>query len=528
MAEAHTEINITPTTVDATGTGVFSRVSRGMSALSLGALISIVGQISIVPLGLYAWGKVGYGEWVSLSGLILLLKLTDLGLQTFVVNNLCASYVKGDREEMQQSLNSAIKVQCALIGVLLFATACLLFALPPDRALNFQTIGGFKLFAVLMLLATELLIGVPMGVIAGMYRATGRLAHGAMIGNVQQFLLLASTCMLIIAHRGFAVVAAARVTIAVAISLFILYDLRKLFPWLQISPFAGVWQMGAKMILPGLFFFAVPLADYLANQFTLIVLQKNLDGGEVSRLATHRTVVNVAQMVSGLLANAMWPELTALYALAHKEQLRKAHRSLVKLNMWVVGAVTFGMLPFVPRIYPSWTAGRLTIDRATLAFLIAKTLLWGMWSASMTVLLATNRQKKVAGAILGAAVLTSVLSIVLVPRMGISGAAFASLLGDGLLSAWLIPYFAVKATDDNVIAFFTAKLGALLIAILIPASLGLLLWNLTSTALIRYIVIVPIISALALAFMWRQLAVYERQFIIRLYQKRFAKAAKES
>jgi O-antigen/teichoic acid export membrane protein len=521
MAEAKSELNINA--IDTTGTGIFSRISRGVSALSLGAVINILSQISIVPLGLYVWGKIRYGEWVSLSGLVILLRLTDLGLQTFVVNKLCANYVQDDREAMQQSLNSALKVQCTLITILFISAAGLLFIVAPERALNFQTIGGIELSAVLLLLALELLIGVPMGVIAGVYRATGRLTRGAMIGNVQQSLLLAASCALIAAHQSFVILAAARVTIAIAISLFILYDLRKLYPWLRLSPLAGVWSIGAGMIIPGLFFFAVPLADYLANQFTLLVLQKNLDGGEVSRLATHRTVVNLAQMVSGLLVNAVWPELTALHALSRNEQLKKAHRSLVKLNIWLVGAAIFGMLPFISLIYPSWTVGKLTIDKPTLVFLICKTLLWGMWSASMVVLLATNRQKQVASVILAAAIVTSTLSIILVPHLGISGAALASLLGDVLFSAWLIPYFAVKETGDSGGVFFAVTIGAMLLAVLIPAGIGYLLWNLLSTNLVRYLVIVPLISVLALVLMWRQLASYERQLLARFYQQQSAK-----
>src|SRR5262249_19005544 len=162
----------------------------------------------------------------------------------------------------------------------------------PERALNYQTIGGLDLTAVLLLLALELLIGVPMGVIGGIYRATGRLKRGAMICNLQQFFLFAGTFAFVLGHQNFVIVAAARVAIAVAISFFIIHDLRKLYPWLHLSPLAGIWRAGAGMIIPGLFFFAVPLADYLANQFTLLVLQKNLDGGEVSRLATHRSAVN--------------------------------------------------------------------------------------------------------------------------------------------------------------------------------------------------------------------------------------------
>ena len=141
----------------------------------------------------------------------------------------------------------------------------------------------------------------------------------------------------------------------------------------------------------------------------------------------------------------------------------------------------------------------------------------------MVVLLATNRQKQVASVILAAAIVTSTLSIILVPHLGISGAALASLLGDVLLSAWLIPYFAVKETDDSGGAFFTVTISAMLVVVLIPAGIGYLLWNLISASLVRYLVIVPVISTLALILMWRQLASYERQLLARFYQHQSAK-----
>src|SRR5262245_34952190 len=77
------------------GAHLLVRVTRGVGALSLNAAVNIIGQISLVPVAMYAWGGVRYGEWVVLAGLVSFLKLTDLGLQTFVVNRLCASYARG-------------------------------------------------------------------------------------------------------------------------------------------------------------------------------------------------------------------------------------------------------------------------------------------------------------------------------------------------------------------------------------------------------------------------------------------------
>jgi O-antigen/teichoic acid export membrane protein len=514
----------TNTGVRASKTGIASRVTRGVGALSLNAAVSTLGQLTIVPIALYSWGKLRYGEWVVLSGLVTFLRLTDLGLQTFVVNRICASYARGDREEMQRSLSSALRVQIPLVFAVLVFIALALSLFPIQQALALQTVSRMAFSLVAMMLVMELLLGVPMGVVAGVYRATGRLARGGVIGACQQFGITALTITLIASHADFVSLAAVRLGIALLVSVWILFDLNRLYPWLHLWPGEGDWRLGARMIGPGLFFMLIPLADYLSTQFSLVILQHSNNGGEVSRLATHRTVVNLAVMASGLLTNAVWPELTALHARNESNQLIKTHRSLARINMWLVAAVTIGMLPFVPLIYPSWTAGRLTIDSWTLGLLITRILLWGIWSASMTVLCAVNKQKAVACVLLGSACITCILSIVLIPRIGISGAALAQLIGDVSITAWLIPLLASREIGDSFRKLVVATARALFLGILVPVALGLIGWRLIHAEAIRLIVLVPTILLLAFGLMWKQLPSYERSHLFSLVKTRFAQS----
>lgn len=501
--------------------GLFVRVSRGVGALSLNAAANLIGQLSIVPVALYVWGEIRYGEWVVLAGLVSLLKVGDLGLQSFVVNRLCASYARDDREGMRHVLHGALRVLYLLASVLLVLISVALLVVPLDRALALQTVDGLELFAVALLLAIEVLIGVPMGVIAGVYRATGRLARAGMVGTCQQLAIIGFTLGMIAGQTDFLSLASARVGVALVTSLWIIYDLKRLYPWLQIWPTSGTWREGVCMIGPGLFFLLIILADYVSNQFPLLVIQKMLDGGEVSRLATHRTVVNLAHMVSALLIHAVWPELTTLYARAENERLVQVHRSLTKFNMWLVGAVAFGMLPFVPWIYPSWTVGRLALDKWTLAFLIIRLLVWAMWSPSMTLLSATNRHQYVALGLLGAAAVSSILTVGLVPMMGISGAVLAVLLGDICIPAWLVPSIACRGMGERVGKCVRAAGAALIGGIGIPVGLGVVGWQLFPSPLLRYVLVAPISLAIALSLMWRRLDPFERLLVASVYQTRF-------
>jgi len=503
--------------------GFITRVTRGVGALSLGAGINILAQVTIVPIALYAWGKFRYGEWVLLTGLVQVLKLTDMGVQTFVVNKLCTRYNCGDREGLERILHSALLVQMPLAIGIFFAIAVAMAVFPFDRILGLHTIAGRSLFVVGLFLSAELLMGVPFGVIAGVYRATGYLARAAVISAIQQVALVAITVLLIVSGSGFSAVAAGRIIAAILVSVWIIYDLRRLHPWLEIWPALGTWSEGLNLIGPGLFFLLIPLADYLSNQFTLAVTQKTLNGAEVSRLSTHRTIANFGQMVSALLTTAVWPELTALDALDRKNPLSRVHQSLAKLNLWLVGAACFGMLPFLPLVYSVWTAHELALDYWTLGFLLARVLLWGIWNASLTVLCAINRHHKLGFVLLGEGIFTGAMSVFLVPMMGIRGAALSALIADICVSGWIIPILALRETGGTFPAFAVSSIKAMG-AIAIPVLIGVTSWHFILSSYLRWSIVFPASVLLVLGLITHELDSSERQALLHLYRQVWKKS----
>lgn len=494
--------------------GFLSRVSRGVGALSLGALVNILSQV-IVPIALYVWGKFRFGEWLLLAGLVQFLKITDLGIQTYVGNKLCASFASGDRNEFRRVLHSTLRIQLPLSFAVLVVVALATGLLPAGRMLGLHTIRGWALFAVILLLSVELLLGVPMGVIAAVYRATGHLARAAILSAGQQFAILVLTVALIAVNSSFVGVAAAQVAVSVVVTGLIFHDLHRLHPWLGLRPSHGSWQEGFKMVGPGLFFLLIPISDYIATQFTLLVTQRSLAGGEVSRLATHRMIVNFGVMISSLLTTAVWPELTAMHALGKTQSLVRVHRTLAKLNLWLVGGLMLALLPLISWIYPLWTARKLTLDSWTLSFLMARLLLWTVWSASGTVLYASNRHYRPSVALLLDALVTGALAVYLVPILGIRGAALAALLADVGVCAWLMPLLTARETREDFVAFVGMSLHAAF-ALLAPAAVCLLAWHFSRSFVVRYSVFAGCIG-LALVLMFRQIDEEERQLLRRFW-----------
>jgi O-antigen/teichoic acid export membrane protein len=495
--------------------GFLGRVSRGIGALSLGVLVNILSQV-IVPIALYVWGKFRFGEWLLLAGLVQFLKVTDLGVQTYVGNKLCASFAGGDRNEFRRVLHSTLRVQLPICFVVLAAVSLATALLPAGRILGLHTIGGGALFAVIVLLSAELLLGVPMGVIASVYRATGYLARAAILSAGQQFGILVLTVALISVNSSFVSIAVAQVAMGLAMAGLIFFDLHRLQPWLGLRPTHGSWQEGLKMVGPGLFFLLIPMSDYIATQFTLMVTQRSLAGGEVSRLATHRMIVNFGVMISSLVTTAVWPELTAMHALGKRQSLVRVHRTLAKLNLWLVGGLILAFLPLISVLYPLWTARKLTLDFWTLGFLMARLLLWTVWSAGGTVLYASNRHYWPSVVLLLDALLTGALAVYLVPVLGIRGAALATLLADVGVCAWLMPWLTTREIGEDFVAFAGMSLYAAF-ALLVPTAISLAVWYCTRSVVIRYLFFAACIG-LALVLMFTQVDEEESQLLRRFWK----------
>lgn len=495
------------------GYTLVARVSKGVGALSLGTTVSLIGQVVIVPVAMVTWGQIRYGEWLALSGLVAFLKLSDLGIQTYVVNRLTAAYSTGQRDELQQTLHSAVKVQIPLVGVGLLALGTAVISVPLGDWLELQTVGGLGLGLVVWLLGVELLTGVPMGVYAGVYRATGRLARAAVVGATQQALLYGCTIALVAWDLTFVSVAAARVTVAIGVSAFILRDLKKLYPWLELWPASGSWTEGLGMVIPGLFFLLIPVAEQLSNQFTILVVQRWLDGGEVSRLATHRTAINASRMASALLATAAWPELTALRARDERGRLLAIVSSLTKINIWIVGTAILILLVALPWIYPLWTVGRLDLELVTMGVLAARVGTWSVWNIGSTTLLATNRHRPVALCLAGSGIVAGALAIPLVQMLGMRGAVLASLLGDLCLPAWFIPRLVLQELGGSATRAFKETVLPGFTVVGLPLLLGLSAWALISDVGIRYLVVVPMCAISAIVLIWWHMTPRERRWL---------------
>lgn len=490
--------------------GMGERVLKGVAAMALIAVVNYVGQLVLVPIGMHAWGPVRYGEWVSLSALVVFLALSDFGLQQHVVNRMCAHHVRGEHEEFLASMHSALRLQGPVaLGIWVLVAVVMAF-LPLDRWLGVTTATRLETYMAVTFLAAELLMGVPMGYVRGTHRATGRLARAGIFLAVRRTLDLAVPALLMYFGASFAMVALGRVAASIAHDIVLVRDFHRQYPWFRVFPLRGDWREGLRMLAPGLLFFLIGIGDYLVNQGPLIVLQSVSGGGEVAHFSTHRTIANVGRMISGQIMVVVWPELTALSALSDASRLVHAHRTASKMVGFLVGVALFGFMPLAGPVYAAWTVHELAFDPFVLGMLVAQTTLWGFWSVSMTALAATNRQGRAVVIMAVNAAVGIGLSLLLIPRFGIRGAAAAALIADLAVASWAMPRVACKEFGDHLLGHAREVLPVIGLGLVAPAGLaGLLYWAMPP-GLLRAVVVPPVFGLLSAGFFWYAISAEER------------------
>ena len=487
--------------------GFLGRVLKGTGAMALSSVVGIATQLAVVPAAITAWGASRYGEWVVLSGAITVFQLADLGLQTYVVNSICASYVKGNLTEFHETLRDGLAVQTRIVGGLIACLWAVLWLSPINQWLSLQGVSRQTAALVLGILSFDLLISIPVGVVAGVYRATGRFARNIMMGVAQKLALLLLTIMLLYFQLDFVWLAAAKLLVTLSGIGWLMYDFPRLYPWLRIRVGGANLRRGFAMLLPGALFLLVPAAEFATNQVSLMITQHYSSGVQVAELSTHRTIFNSAQMAANFLLMTMWPELTVLYARDEQHDMRRVHDMLTRINCFVVLLVVAGVILGSEWLYPLWTRKTLHFDGVLAGLLAVETLCWGYWSVSSMVLMSMNRPAFSAKAAALNGAIAAGLGFALIPRMGIRGAAIASLTADVSVYVWFLPMTAAVVTGGTYKAFIAGPTRKIVLALAAPV---LLLWvamiNAGNTLPIR----VAIFFAAAVALMLGALMVFER------------------
>jgi len=433
--------------------------------------VTIFSQILAVPIYLHYWSIETYGAWILVQSMVTFLTIFDIAHH----NYLGYEFLKiGQHKRNELALVFSTGVLVAfIVSIITFIIIFLLIfsgTISQWVGINTATAESFET-SILLTCGTWVLTITFTGLLGRVLNPFGYFALSAWSGVL--FAIASTTASVVAVYCGAGLVATA---IATCVVTFICHSTLAVILFriaLQEKLISTKFEMGR-----GFFRFYASLAlgvqaglEILRQQGVRFILLPLSGMSQMIAFSTMRTGANLALQGVGTITAPLMPELMAF--LGNRDQPRtESAFSVIWLMLCIVLVPAVLVVQYLaPTLFPLWTQGKIEFDPVLFALLSLTVLVYALAQPAIAVVTGNNliREQVMISTI--ATVITVGAIYLLVPLMGVRGAALALLAGE--VSALFLYVHAAKKWLTSVVmhwptsAFVNASLS------LVVASVGM-------------------------------------------------------
>lgn len=406
-----------------TGAPLKSKLLRNLGANAYGQAITVAVQLLSMPIFLHYWGVALYGEWLILSSVPAYLAISDIGFASVGANDMTMRVANGDRRgalEVYQSIWLFISLVSVLLGG---ALGLLIYVVPVHVQFDFALISGAETRQLINILMLYVLVGLQGGVLNAAFRAVGKYAYGNMLGNTIRLAEWAASLVGLLMGGGVLVVGMLMLATRMFGLVLTWLVLKKQERWLSLGTEAASMQQVRHLLKPAVAFMAFPLGLAISLQGMVLIIGITLGSVAVVVFTAYRSLTRLLVQVITMINQAVWPEMSAAYGAKQMDLARQLHRKCTNITIWVA-VTTVTLLAVIGEWFVGmWTGHAFEQNHVLFGLLLATTFINVLWQTSWVVLMATNQHQRIASAFLVSATSGLLLSAVVIPSFGVSGAA---------------------------------------------------------------------------------------------------------
>jgi O-antigen/teichoic acid export membrane protein len=452
---------------------MIKRLFRGVGANFLGQLINMASRIVLVPLFLLAWGADIYGEWLLLSSMVTYLSLTDMGAQLYIVNRLTQAHAQRDKDQFRKILHTGLALFLIIpLAVFIIFVAVIGF-INPATLLHITRTGHGTVILVLAIMALQIVMSLPMGVLMRVYFAVEMLPRGVMLSNFMQLMGLILLAGGLWRRWGMVPIALLQVIPNLLIAGIALYDLNRKFPHFKILSLRQAdFSFGMSFIKPSFHFLLIQLGQAFSLQGTVLVVGMLMGPIQVVLFSTIRTLVNLIRSFLDQLSHAAWPEMTRLDAQRDIDKFLALFRVILRTTLTAAIILMTIFHFYGGYIYHFWLRKTVPFEQPLMDLFLIYMAQFIFWLTCSQPLMATNRHHTLAKALFISSILTISLAYLGGRHLGLPGIVLGMIIGDLVLPFWFVPYLLRGYQAGFSFRFFATEmapyLGSLVILATIP------------------------------------------------------------
>ncbi|MFZ0798440.1 MAG: flippase [Terriglobales bacterium] len=399
---------------------ILKNVGSSWSALAINVIVGIF----ISPFILHRLGDAAFGVWVVIFSVTGYYGLFDLGIRSSIIRYVSKYTATGDREKLAQFINTALFTYTCIGMVSMVLTALLsssvehLFKVPPEMHSQARLL--------LLMVGASVSLSFPLGVIGGMLEGLQRfyILNWTSIGAT----LVRAALIVHFLHHGYGLLTVALLTVSLPIISSILRGIVvfRLCPvplgmkYVDRASFRHMANYGGTTFL-------VLVAARLRFRTDALVLGTMMSAVAVTWFSIGARIVDYAQEFVSSLAQVFVPMSSHSEATGDLDRVRKIYIAGNRVCAFLIFPITAILILFGKHIIRIWMGARyvpnsypvLVVIVIPYAFMLAQ-------AASTRVLFGLGRHQVLAGVTVIEGIANLILSIALVPPLGIVGDALGT------------------------------------------------------------------------------------------------------
>lgn len=435
--------------------------------------ISIVIGIFLMPFTMRHLGTSEYGLWMLAASMTAYFQLLDLGYGNGLVRQVTQADARGSEDEVNVILSTFVVVYGA-IGLLALAGVAGLVTLVVPRFPNLTPEQVSTAQWVLAILGFRVAVAFPMGIFGAVNSARQRFALTSSIAIVVTVLQGLATYLVLSAGYGLVPLVASTTSIALASYIAYAAVARRTFPGMRLSLARFSPRQVREVTAFSAYVFLITIAIQLGYNMDNVVIGAFAGTSAVAVYAVAFRLADYQRQLCNQFNSLLFPVVVRFDAGNQREALKATLIDGTRIALGLITGVTICLLAFAAPLVRIWMGPGFEGSLAPLyALAVAGVVLVGAGPLG-NILLAQGRQRLVAFSCLGEAVVNLGLTLWLVRRYGMVGAAIGTLVAVTASNVFVQMPAACRLIGVSIASFLRQVAGPAVIA-LAPAGL-LALW----------------------------------------------------
>ncbi len=440
--------------------------------------VNIALGIFLMPFTMHHLGTSQYGLWMLAASMTAYLQLLDLGYGNGLVRQVTQADARGDEDGMNAVLSTFLVVYSGIALVALAVVALLALALIP----RFPTLSPAETATaqgVLAILGVRAAIAFPMSVFGAVTTARQRFALTGSIAIAVALLQGIATYVVLRSGHGLLTLVATTTLIALVSYGGYIAAAFATFPNLRlsISRFSPVHAREVTSF--SLYLFLISLAIQFGYNIDNLIIAGIAGTSAVAVYAVAFRLADYQRQLCNQFNGLLFPVVVRLSAGDEMGALRATLVDGTRIALGLIAGVTVCLAAFGDRLVLLWMGPGFSESLPPLYVLAGAGIVLVAAGPLGNLLLARGRQRLVAFSCLGEGIANALLSILLVRRFGIVGAALGTAISVTISNVFVQMPAACRLLDIPVGSFLRQVSTPSLIALL-PTLLAA--WALRSAA----------------------------------------------